>query len=88
MRRDYGHRIDALSAQVYRLNAIVKDNQAASDRAVAERIAAKDTEIEQWRVRHAQAVEHFAQADAEVTSLLRQLMDIRKKLERMQCQTT
>lgn len=84
MQRDYNHRIDALSAQVYRLNAIVKDQQSASDRAVEERIAAKNTEIEQWRVRHAQAVEHFAQADAEVTSLLRQMMDMRKKL---QCQT-
>lgn len=87
MRRDYGHRIDALSAQVYRLTAIVKDQQEASDRAVAERIAAKDTEIEQWRIRHAQAVEHFAQSDAEVTGLLRQLIDLRRKLEQLQCQT-
>lgn len=78
MRVAYDERIEKMEAELYRLTCLLDDNDARNLRATQERINAKNTEIEQWKIRHAKLLEEKMQVEDECAMYLRKYRDLQR----------
>lgn len=81
LREQKESKIRELSDRIEWLRAHYSDELSRRDRAIEERIAAKDSEVEQWKIRTAQAKEYGVKAEKEAAGYLRELNRLRRSLE-------
>ena len=81
LRRDKDERIDKLEREVYRLESILKNWHEVADRAVAEKVRAKDDELARAYNKQAQLRELVGQLETEAALYLGECRELRRQYE-------